>query len=99
MKYIQKEIRTTPQQVNPQPPEAMKAVLTGDGGGESIFGTTEWSAGCSANLRSGSASVGSEALGRHIMSLSILVSFGLAGSGRVESLLTCVHSVRTEVRF
>jgi hypothetical protein len=36
-----KEICTTLQRPNSQPLPLMKAVLTGSGGGESIFGTTE----------------------------------------------------------
>ena len=79
-------------------PWVIKAVLTGTGGGESIFGTTECSAGTSRSLSGGCVGVGFGTPWRHTR-LPILVSFGFVGSGRVESPLTWVHSVCAEVRF
>jgi hypothetical protein len=97
LKEILKEIYTVSEE-NSQPAELIKAVLTGSGGGESIFGTTEWSAGWSPCFSIDWTGVGF-GLGRHTMSLPILVSFGVVGFGRVESFLACVHSVCTRVRF
>jgi hypothetical protein len=98
LREILKGICTVLVQEHSQPAELIKAVLTGSGGGESIFGTTEWSAGWSPCFSIDWTSVGF-GLGRHTMSLPILVSFGVVGFGRVESFVTCVHSVCTRVRF
>ena len=92
LREILKKICTALVQENSQPAELIKAVLTGSAGGESIFGTTEWSAGRSPCFSSDWTSVGF-GLGRQTVSLPILVSFGVVGFGCVESFLTCVHSV------